>query len=503
MSVAALAALCNKGQPPLSRLQQLCPQALVLIASYAGPRYAELCSVVGRGVRVRLCGVPHEGYAATLDLWGRVVTVPLATGQVVEVPCGNDDLSETAVPGAPDEHPHVLGQITPQWLSKALAGPKYQPSVHSFERHLVNQSLVCRKSDKQRLHYFTEGETKLRPRGRPKFVFVKLNTHYPGHSLHESAGDKREVYMYTHLLHEYPVQVAPLCLHASYCDSARSLSLLLEDLAPWRPAPQELSAEDAALAAGGLALVHAQYWGNPAQRLRRHFVEDISSEGAVAARCRDLLPSLDQLLGSIRERCPDDPFVRSALAPGSPAIHQLKQLCSVSDTLVEAGYAAAAAFSLCHLNLRPEHIFFHPAPNAPSRCVFVDWRYCDRAPVGFDLALLIGNCLADDAPLDPVFDAYLAALGEAGVEDPPPAAAIRSSADRFMVVALLLALNEQAEFLRRPQTWPLPSQKRHAADAARGFATASLRLIRRCAALAPNAPWGRESTRLGGDCIEE
>eukprot|EP01065_Artemidia_motanka_P008623 TRINITY_DN14351_c0_g1_i1.p1 TRINITY_DN14351_c0_g1~~TRINITY_DN14351_c0_g1_i1.p1 ORF type:complete len:507 (+),score=123.33 TRINITY_DN14351_c0_g1_i1:63-1523(+) len=473
---AALALLCRRDSPgKLTELRKAAPSAVPIVASFLHTAHTRLVSLIGRRVRFRVDWVPHPGRAVEVDLLDGTVTVLLDNGQVVRVDRGSDDLSDTAVLEAEDSEPHVLRQVTPEWLTSVLGGPKYQPRVHTIERHLVPENAVCRKSCKQRLHYFADNETKLRLAGRPKFAFVKLCPVLSKRTLHETGSAKREAFLYQDVLHSFQQQVAPLSMHVGACgDDHGSPTLILQDMATWRPVdPKGADEADAAAIAATLAHLHSRYWSKPSGLLRLFASED-SGRVAVLNRIRGVSELLSAAVARLRSDHPSDELVGDLGAVEAA----LAGLCGRAEEVARE-CTSGGKKCLCHLDVRPAHVFVCPQQQAPSKSVFVDWSCADAAPPTLDLAFAVGQCLAEGVPASALVEAYAAALSDNDVGDAPGADELAAAVRKGLPVVVLCAVAALGKHLAAPLVGATQTQEKAWEEHAAALSERLLHVLKR------------------------
>ena len=368
--------------------------------------------------KVRIAKHLYEGFVVDVSAVSFVNRVSLASGQVISIPGDSLDIYDTVMSEGISAMPHTLTHITPEWLTSVLKGPKYQPQVQDILKFCVPLHTLTSPL-KQRVKYFVEGESVSAPKGKPKLLFIKLAQTRIGASAGSVSQQKREIYAYEKILHDFTLQVAPICFHAAFEHSSGLGTIVLQDLGMWRRAPDSgvKSEADARCFAATLARLHERFWDKQGE-LENHFVDpdracmfdlEASADGAEEAFETTLALLQDTSFTLSRKVINPQIFSSAHFKAQWTSLHDtaLKQLHQVFEDQPKV---------LAHLNVMPDHIFFGPSTHDP--CLLIDWRNVGAAPVGFDLAAAmcaVYSDIDDVSFVDAFFETYHKTLREEGV----------------------------------------------------------------------------------------
>ena len=380
MRDAAVFELCYEkaGCTGVGRLNR---RTFCMIVQYL-EKAASLSDRLWKNTKVRIGTRLYSGYVLDVGVVSGINKVCLSSGQLVSIYGDSVDIYDTVLEEEAPV-PHVLTHITPEFLTEVLAGPKYQPRVTEIIKFRVLPNSIT-SAAKLRVKYFVEGETIAAPKGKPKLLFVKLAQ--PGISGSPLQGI-REVYAYERVLHQFTMQVAPLCFHAVYSNNAAHGIVVLQDLGMWRPGPPSglSTRSDVRLFATTLARLHETCWDNE-EALAEHFVDPAT---CCMYELEALTDGAEEAFEQVAEYLSNEEFVThtkalpASILSSSYFKNKWKDFVGVCRESLSKAFESQPR-TLCHLSLSPDHVFFGPKPNDP--CLFIDWQRMNAAPVGFDIA---------------------------------------------------------------------------------------------------------------------
>jgi len=279
--------------------------------------------------------------------------------------------------------------LTPTWLTAVLGRPV---TGATLERVGTGQIGTC---------YRLTLESPTAPGGTERIV-AKLPAPDPGLREMLAGAYRGEVRFYSELAATVAVR-APAAHHVAMTPGTGDFTLLLEDLAPWRPGDQlagctVAQARDAAVNLAGL---HGPRWCDPALL----DVEGLSINGpADAALLAEVYAPAVETFASELD---------GLLEPADV------QVLRRSAEVIEAwALARAQRFALVHGDYRLDNLMF-PDDGSPGVCA-VDWQTLSLALPARDVAYLVATSLPEEerrAHEDALVADYHAALLGYGVED--------------------------------------------------------------------------------------
>ena len=361
---------------------------------------------LGKNTKVRVEGKCYSGYCFDVNPLTNLSTISLDNGQLISIPWDSFDLYDTSVEGREDFLPRIVNHITPEWLSDVLTGPKYQPAVVDFTLFRVPETKI-NSLPKVRLRYYTEGECVTHPNGKPKLIFIKLGGSAHLHpscssAIHTTVREKREAYTYTHILHSYSMQIAPISFFSAHDSNNKTTALVMQDLALWKKIPPDGVEQEAQMAqiASALGILHGEYF-EKGEEMNKHFIKPRESSLSDLMSLMDgVKEAFEAVLEHIKMTHYKHEWVSANMCGASfsnlwqkIAERGVQNLRDIYNGCCDEETGLAHPLSFCHLNLSPEHIVLKPTDMSHvSKALFVDWRFAHFAPIGLDLASVVSFC---------------------------------------------------------------------------------------------------------------
>ena len=247
-----------------------------------------------------------------------------------------------------------------------------------------------------------EGEP---PAGAPTSVIVKLPTQDPGgRAIGMMMGVwDREAHFYDEIAAEMAVRVPKVFVNVADAE-AGAYAIVMEDLAPLRPADQVAGAtpDQARRVIDELATIHGTWWDSP--RLR----ELAWMPGLDSPMTGAIKPMFDMGWPQFLERY-----------QGRVADRTLRWAEKFSDlipSLLERYLGEPC--TLVHGDFRLDNMFFDPDGAADGSYALVDWQMSMRSPGGTDLVYFIVTNLTPETRREmerELVERYQAGLARAGV----------------------------------------------------------------------------------------
>ena len=255
-----------------------------------------------------------------------------------------------SIPARPEE-------ISPDWLTGRLraSGAITRASVASLDCEEISEGMGFAGVVARLTPTYTEPET-----GAPTTLIAKMaSNHDPTRDLLTELGSyQREINFYDKLGSDAGLP-APVCHHAAIDADSGSFVLLLEDLAPGRPADQIVGAsrEQSVFVMHELARFHARWWNDPTL---------LAADWVHPPRLGDRLSALfDAGLEQVGDR----------LRTNAPRLHSLAErlqpMIPLFGRLVDAE-PVPSPFTLVHGDMRSDNLFFPSAEG--GRFAVVDWQ---------------------------------------------------------------------------------------------------------------------------------
>lgn len=187
----------------------------------------------------------------------------------------------------------------------------------------------------------------------------------------------------------------------SRAGGSRRFVVLIEDLAPARVGDQVagLTVEEAELALGNLAKMHAHFWNDP--RLEEiDWIEPLNNDARIQQGL--FKQSLPGFLEEFKEILPDR------------AIEMAEWLVDHGVELLDR--LSGRPYTMLHGDFRPDNLFFGDGKTDFPLAV-IDWQSPTRASGPYDVAYFIGWSIneEDHGAIDGLIEGYHAALVENGV----------------------------------------------------------------------------------------
>lgn len=295
--------------------------------------------------------------------------------------------------------PETIGEITPAWLSGALAeGGLSGATVSEVEATRIGEGVGFMGA----LHRLTISYDAA-PEGAPSSLIAKMPTDDPGG---RTMGSMLRLYekesgFYRHLAADCPAPVAR-CAYNGVDADAQRWCLLLEDLADHTPGDQLrcLDLDETIERIDLMARIHAAWSDGRADRhtwLPR--LDDPSSAGMVAM-FPDAYPITMDRYGHVIPDSMKDWGPRFA-----PTAMEW-----VTDFATQPG-------TIVHGDFRTDNFMIGP----DGTSVLVDWQLASRCPGAYDLYYFLAMCPDPDlrdAALDDLIDRYLDQLAANGATPP-------------------------------------------------------------------------------------
>lgn len=277
------------------------------------------------------------------------------------------DISDLEVPGGPAD-------LTPEWLTKALAGQTEAARVTGCEKQPIAQG-VGFMGELFRLNLRYDRET----RAAPRTLIAKFPTANPQNreigimfALYQ-----REIGFYRDVAPIAAVRT-PQAAYAGMDEASGRFFLLLEDLAPARMGDQlhACSPEEAALAVTHLARFHAQWWDDPRlDTLGWLPPANCMANQAIAGIYAQSFPIFEaQVTGRISTRA-----MEAARKLGPRMIDLLAEFSKPPRTILHGDY-------------RLDNLFFG-TPNGDAPLAIIDWQILSAGRGVYDVAYFLGGSL--------------------------------------------------------------------------------------------------------------
>jgi hypothetical protein len=288
--------------------------------------------------------------------------------------------------------PPALGDLTPEWLSGLLQSHGVEAAITGVHPGPIGTGQVGAT-----YRLTLEGQ------GAPASIVAKLPSNDP---LSKATGKSHLTYLresrfYSHFAGHKPLPV-PRHLFIDFDEESHDFALIMHDL-PRHYAGNQLTAptrEEAFLAVGAAAQIHAAWWGDP------------------------MLDTLDWLNGT--RAVPPALDIEALYAMFWPAFCD-RYGARVTPEMKRVGEAYFGKLThwtsahdgprcLTHGDFRPDNMLFDPH-DAEQPVVIVDWQTVGVGSGVSDLAYYMGTALERDqrAALEvPLFDHYVASLARFG-----------------------------------------------------------------------------------------
>ena len=290
-------------------------------------------------------------------------------------------------------------QLTPTWLTEALAGVLGGAVVTDVRPTPVGTGQMC---DSVRLGLTYDGAV---PEGAPESVIAKLPAADPqsratGLSLRSY---ETEVRFYQQLAPDLGIRT-PRAYHADIDVTTGSFVLLLEDMAPARQGDQlaGCTLAEATAALDQLVGLHAPRWGDPSLSQLEWLARDPEASRMF------MLGLLPNLWAGFTERYVDRL---------GPEVHEVGGgVIGGLERYLDDG----SPRTVTHGDYRLDNLLFGGSPEAPTVAV-VDWQTCGIGNALSDVAYFIGaGLLVDDRRPneEALVRRYHERLGAAGVDLP-------------------------------------------------------------------------------------
>ncbi|MDP6454667.1 MAG: phosphotransferase [SAR202 cluster bacterium] len=298
--------------------------------------------------------------------------------------------------------PASLDEITPSWLTRALAPQLASENVNvtGVESETIAEGVgFAGGLGRLTIEYDLESTS------APKTLIAKMpSSHEQTRNLLTTLGVyEREVRFYQSVASEIPMR-SPKCFVAHWDSQSKRFILLLEDLGALRFPDQSAgcSVEDAELVVTDLAKLHASMWNNP-------LLKEWAWAPAWDAGADLFAASFPMWWGKFQEDFSDaipDDFQKMAdmVAP---------RVAAIKTRL------AQRPVTLCHGDFRLANMFFEDPPSGNSLTVF-DWQAMRIGRAPYDLAyFLAGSMTVEDrsAHQERLKSRYHEGLVQAGVTD--------------------------------------------------------------------------------------
>ena len=298
--------------------------------------------------------------------------------------------------------PSTLSQLSPAWLSRALAPLSQGVRVRGFE--LLERHSGTTSRARIALDYAERGGAPC----VPDTLFVKVAPAAVAQRMFVAATGigRNEVRFYLDVRPDLPVR-APQVFAAQCGAGGRRFALLLEDLtaagARFTAVGDRATLEDARAVVVELAALHSAFWESP------RFGRDLSWLPCYENRRRDMrwerFVTGRMLARAVRRFAPDFP----------PELSQLGELCIRHRDGLESLWARGAR-TLVHGDCHIGNLFF-----SERGVGFLDWQVCARAPGVRDVSYFLCNSFPSELRARHERDLialYLERLGQRGVAAP-------------------------------------------------------------------------------------
>lgn len=297
--------------------------------------------------------------------------------------------------------PITFEALTPEWLTQALraGGTLGEASVSSVEWTLIGQGvgILCQ------LARLTLGYDRPAPHAPATLVAKLPSPQEQTRALaHAFRFYEREVAFYRELSHEIALPTAR-AYHA-VCDPAtQDFTLLLEDLGGRRLGDQVAgcTADEAAVAIGGLARLHAPWWNSPR-------LAEIGwlppADGPVVKAGMSLYPMAW-------------PLFQQQGHPIPARLQVVGERMGVACMQMLDRFGAGPR-TICHGDYRCDNFFFGDASQPPL--TVVDWQISMQLPGAYDLAYFLSQSVSSEvrrATERDLLHGYHEALVAGGVRD--------------------------------------------------------------------------------------
>lgn len=306
-------------------------------------------------------------------------------------------------PSGVDSVPFVLSELTPGWLTHALAPIAPGVRVRSFEPLHEHSGTTTRA--RIRLTYDDRGGAQL-----PETMFVKIAPRALVQRLFVTiiGLGHNEVGFYRSVRPGLPVR-APEVYAAACSGGGRRFVLLLEDLAAagarFAVVGYKAGLDEARAVMVELAHLHAAFWETP------RFTRDLAWVPSFESRQKDM-PWERFLTGQMVRRA-----VRMFAADSSLDLQGVAEICVARRDGLEALWLRGPR-TLVHGDCHIGNLFFEE-----GRVGFLDWQVTSRAPGMRDVSYFLCHSLPGDLRTEHELDLiglYLETLASHGVAAPDP-----------------------------------------------------------------------------------
>jgi hypothetical protein len=269
--------------------------------------------------------------------------------------------------------PAGVAEITPEWLTAALAAREHPVVVRSVEvqRFAEGMGIV---GDLYRLMLRYDAGSHI----GPKTLVAKIPSSIaPMRELARSYGlYRREVAFYREVAATVPLRT-PRCFFAEYDPTTEQFAILMEDLAPAQPGDQfaGMALDEVRLAIESIAALHAQWWNRPELKAMEEMIQPIDQPpyAGIDARYQAAFPIVEVWLAN-------------RVSPATMRVAE--RLATRLDHL--ARQSGAPPRTICHGDFRAENLMFlREVDNLIMWAV--DWQIAMQARGTFEIGYLLGG----------------------------------------------------------------------------------------------------------------
>jgi hypothetical protein len=274
--------------------------------------------------------------------------------------------------------PDSVAEVTPEWLTAALAASEDPAVVRSVEvqRFAEGMGIV---GDLYRLMLRCDAGSRI----GPATLVAKLPSSIaPMRELARSYGlYRREVAFYCEVAATVPLRT-PRCFFAGFDPATEQFAILMEDLAPARPGDQfaGMALDEVRLAIESIAALHARWWNRPELETLEEMIQPLDQlpYAGIDARYQAAFPLVEAWLAN-------------RVSPATMRVAE--RLGTRLDHLV--GQNGAPPRTICHGDFRAENLMFLRDGDSLAMWA-VDWQVAMQTRGTFEISYSLGGSVTRD-----------------------------------------------------------------------------------------------------------